>query len=144
MTEIKFTMIKEHYTADVVTVWCFDARVSSSLPLYLSEIGATYHDPISPTGGANVLSRSGKPIDKQSVLSQIADSIRLHHTRRIALMMHQDCGALGYSKAFGNDWDKEQAELEKRLAEAKTLVNEQFPGIPVDLVLVSKDKIVIY
>ncbi len=127
---IKFESSKEHYKAEACIVWCYDARFADLYNDFLSQRGFedSKVDAVKGAGGAQALA-GGEGADRTVAESQIAKSIKLHHTERVILMVHMDCGGYGGSKAFGDDhqaeWDHHVAELQK----AADLVQSQFPQV---------------
>jgi carbonic anhydrase len=127
---IKIECPKEHYTADACVLWCFDARFSDAYDTFLAQQGLqkATTDLVKSAGGAQALAADSGP-DKEVIASQIKKSIMLHHTDRVVLMVHMDCGGYGGSKAFNNnhetEWNHHAAELKK----ATAMVHEQFPEI---------------
>jgi hypothetical protein len=120
----------EHYTAEACIVWCFDARFAKPYNDFLKSRNFSEDkvDAVKGAGGAQALAaESGS--DHETFTSQIAKSIKLHHTDRVILMVHMDCGGYGGSKAFNNDhqmeWEHHVAELEK----AAAFVHSKFPEI---------------
>lgn len=127
----------DHYVADACIVWCFDDRFSGALTAFAKAVGMKNYDLVKIAGGANVLSMPENEQGRSFVLNQIEISLKLHHTKRVVLMMHKDCGACGGSKAFGNDEQKELAALKEKLAVAKKFIEENLSQkVPVDIVLV--------
>ena len=93
----------EHYTADFAIVWCYDHRFSDALSQLIARLKPAHYDLISVAGGAKALTASGEPAEKEYIFSQIKTSIELHHTKKIILMNHMDCGAYGGSARWNND-----------------------------------------
>ena len=60
-------------------------------------------DEVKIAGGAKDLAH-GTPPEKKYLLSQIAKSVKLHHTAEVILMVHHACGA--YGKTFDNSEDE--------------------------------------
>ncbi len=88
-------------------------------------------DLVKIAGGAKALAGDASP-ERDFVLSQIKTSVRLHGTKRIVLMLHRDCGAYGGSKSFENA-DGEVTSHAERLVAAKKFLNNEVPGVPVDI-----------
>lgn len=115
---VEFDSSKEHYTADACIFWCYDARFADLYNEFLKQRGFTHSkiDLVKGAGGAQALAGGESP-DRTVAESQIAKSIKLHHTTRVILMVHIDCGGYGGSKAFNNDhqaeWNHHVAELKK-------------------------------
>ena len=127
---IKFESSKEHYKAEACVVWCYDARFADLYDNFISERGfsGSKVDVVKGAGGAQALAGEAGA-DRTVAESQIAKSIKLHHTERVVLMVHMDCGGYGGSKAFDDDrqkeWDHHVAELQK----AEAFVRAEFPEI---------------
>ncbi len=127
---IKFESSKEHYKAEACIVWCYDARFAPLYNNFLSERGfdESKVDAVKGAGGAQALA-GGEGGDRAVALSQIAKSIKLHHTERVILMVHMDCGGYGGSKAFEDDHQKEWDHHSAALERAADLVRIEFPEI---------------
>ncbi len=130
MDFIKFESSREHYRAEACVAWCYDARFSSVYDAFLAErsLDVSKIDLVKGAGGAQALAAESGA-DRETFRSQIEKSIALHHTDRVILMVHMDCGGYGGSKTFGDDhqkeWDHHIAELEK----AAMFVRAEFPEI---------------
>lgn len=117
----------EPYTAACCAVWCFDARFGK-----LARLFETYQpgpvDFVAVAGGAKALGDGGA--SAAYVLEQVAASLRLHATREIALMVHEDCGAYGRKFASADEMrDFYIAELEKASEVVRTLLGAR--AVPV-------------
>jgi hypothetical protein len=127
---IKFESSKEHYTAKACIFWCFDARFADLYNEFLTQRGFAHSniDAVKGAGGAQALAGEDSP-DRAVAQSQLAKSIKLHHTDRVILMVHMDCGGYGGSKAFNDDhqaeWNHHAVELKK----AAGFVHAEFPEI---------------
>jgi carbonic anhydrase len=113
---------KDHYTADVCIVWCFDARFSSLYDAFIKERGYGQIDLVKIAGGAK---------ETDFIIDQIGKSIKLHHTPHVVLMVHNECGAYGGS----TDPIFYEAELKK----AADRVREAFPDITIEPVFADFD-----
>jgi hypothetical protein len=127
---IKFESSKEHYNAEACVVWCYDARFADLYNNFLAERGLEESkvDVVKGAGGAQALA-GGEGADRTVAESQIAKSIKLHHTDRVVLMVHMDCGGYGGSAAFDNDHQKEWDHHAAELGKAADLVRINFPEI---------------
>lgn len=68
---------------------------------------------------------AGSTKDLKTILKQIAISVRLHHTKQIILIHHEDCGAYG---------DKSTPETHKNdLTKARKEVLAIYPNVTVSL-----------
>src|SRR3989344_2903432 len=94
---------KEHYQAEAVVIWCFDARFSPALEELKQKLGLKKIDLVSVAGGAKALAvLNDEASEKAYLLQQVAVSVKLHQARQVVLMTHSDCGAFGGLKAFGD------------------------------------------
>ena len=129
-----------HYVADACIVWCFDERFRPSLEAFLRTKEISHYDLVSVAGGAKTLAGPTNEGDWNYLFTQIKISLDLHHAKRICLMMHEDCGACGGSRAFVNS-EVEERELTAMLEAAKENIRDFFRAttyadVPIDLVLV--------
>lgn len=123
---------RDHYTADACIIWCFDNRFWPAFQEFIKEQGYKNFDPVFCAGGAKNLGDPADPRDRDFVLKQIELSIKLHHTEKVVLMTHEDCGAFGGSKSFGNNFEKELARHKVVLTDAEQVVREKFFGLAVE------------
>ena len=119
----------EHYTADAVVVWCFDYGFTPALDELKEKLGLRVIDLVSVAGGAKNLLPTADKSDRDFVLGQIDDSNRLHHTKRVILMTHSDCGAFGGLSAFGDDARKEKESHMALLSQARGVVANYFSKV---------------
>jgi hypothetical protein len=124
---LQFQSPEEHYEADVCIVWCFDHRFAALLALFLKRFEK--YDLVNIAGGAKALAGDASP-ERDFVLGQIKASIRLHHTKRIALMLHRECGAYGMNFP---DKETERDYYVGQLATAKRFLAGEIPGVPIDI-----------
>jgi carbonic anhydrase len=127
--KIKCRSSAEHYIADACVVWCFDDRFSKLLGKFTKKF--KNFDLVKIAGGAKALTGDASP-ELDFVLSQIKTSVRLHGTKRVAIMLHRDCGAYGGSKSFENP-EAEKTSHAERLASAMRFLTNEIPGVPVDI-----------
>jgi carbonic anhydrase len=130
-------LAQEHYTAQAVIVWCYDHRAWQALLDFLKEQEIRDFDLISIAGGVKSLASPEKESDRDFVLGQIATSARLHHTQKVILMNHVDCGGYGGSAACGGPGEKEFAFHTLELEKAATKVREILPDLPIEKVIVT-------
>jgi len=83
-------------------------------------------------GGAKSLASPERESDRAFLLDQIRKSIALHHTKKVILMAHSDCGAYGgLAGRFNNDRKAEANHHERELQRAAAYLQETIPGIEV-------------
>lgn len=117
-------LARDHYTADACALWCFDSRFSSLLTKLAKKKGWKHIDLIKVAGGAKGVASPALHFEREYLIDQIAKSIRLHHPRHIALMVHADCGAYGNPK-FSSHM-KERTFFSRELKKARAAVRRSF------------------
>lgn len=132
----------EHYKADVFVMRCLDNRFWKTFQRFMRKIGVGDIDPESPAGGAKVFASPEKKHDRDFFLREIEKSIRLHHTKRVMLFTHSDCGAYGGLQRFGGDKEKEFAFHVVELKKAKAVVRKCFPKLKVEIYFIDSMGIV--
>ncbi len=125
---LSFNSSREHYAADCCIVWCFDDRFSGLLAEFQKQF--SHNDLIRIAGGAKALANGASP-ERDFVAGQIATSLKLHATKKIALMTHRDCGGYGGSKAFASPEVEEQQHA-SQLAAAREFLKAQFPDAMIE------------
>jgi carbonic anhydrase len=126
-----FDSPRDKYRCDAAVVWCFDSRFHLVMNKFLKRLGIEYSDPIEIAGGAKSLASPDHDLDREFVLEQVQDSIRLHGTKLVILMVHSDCGAYGGLAAFGGDAKVEAQRQEAQLRLAAETLLKAVPGITV-------------
>jgi hypothetical protein len=127
-----FDSPREKYRCDAAIVACFDNRFELGFRKFLKRTGVVASDPIKVAGGAKCLASPEHDADREFVLDQIRDSIRLHGTTRAILMVHSDCGAYGGLAAFGHDARREAEHHQAELCRAVAGLHAAIPGLHVD------------
>jgi hypothetical protein len=109
-----------------------DNRFDLAFRKFLKRNGVTYSDPIKIAGGAKSLASPELESDREFVLEQIRNSMNLHGTKRVILMVHSDCGDYGgLAGGFNGDTKAEAAHHEQELARAAANLLKAIPGIGV-------------
>src|ERR1039457_18465 len=127
-----FDAPREKYQCDAAIVWCFDNRFDLGFRKYLKRTGIVYTDPIKVAGCAKCLASPEHEGDREFVLDQIRQSIALHRTKRVILIVHSDCGAYGGLEAFKNDAAAEAEHHRQELERAARILHAAIPGIAVE------------
>ncbi len=128
---------KKHYIADAAIIWCYDNRFWKSFQYFLESERIKNFDPIIVAGGTKSIASPESESERKFMMKQIELSIKLHHTPRVVLMNHSDCGGYGGLKTFNNDEHQEFSAHKEELQRAKRLVEKDFPNIRVDTVFVN-------
>ncbi len=122
----------DHYTAQAFVVRCFDDRFWKVFKNFLRDKGLGHIDPESVAGGAKIFASPEKEGDRDFMLRELEKSIRLHHTARVMLFTHYDCGAYGGLARFDGDEEKQFAFHQEELKKATGAVAERFPDIAIE------------
>jgi len=136
---LHFDSPPEHYHCDAAVVWCYDQRFELVLRKLLKKLGISHPDHIRLAGGAKGLATPAQESEREFVLEQIRTSMRLHHTGRVLLMVHSDCGGYGGLAAFGGDRQAEARHHGEELRRAADFLAQTIPGISVSSYLVDFD-----
>lgn len=127
---------KKHNHSKTLIFWCSDPRLRGAvLNDFIVAGGFDPYDLICIPGGAKCLVSNGD-MSCNATINQIKILRNLHNFNVIVLSMHEDCGACGGSKAFGNDFQVEQRDLLTILDIAKQTILDNFPDIHVVRALV--------
>ena len=79
------------------------------------------------------------PVTQGYLIEQINISKKLHNCQAAILTMHLDCGAYGGSKAFNGN-EEEIANCTGQLKLAKEIVENNFPGLPVEAYIIGLER----
>ena len=126
-----FDSPREKYHCDAAVVSCFDNRFELAFRKFIRRIGVLTPDPIKIAGGAKTLASPARQSDQEYVLEQIQKSIDLHHTKRVILMLHSDCGAYGGLARFEGDVRREAEHHASELRRAADRLHAAIPGLEV-------------
>ncbi|MEK7542545.1 MAG: carbonic anhydrase [Patescibacteria group bacterium] len=115
-------MVEKH-TCEAVVIHCIDFRFRKKLNEYLMSRFPEGYDLISVAGGIKRLVSDS--IENNFILEQLKISHKLHEPKVIVLIQHEDCGAYGGSKSFG-DFEKEKDFQASELNKAEAILKAQF------------------
>jgi carbonic anhydrase len=130
-----------HYTADAFVVRCFDNRFWKPFKHFVKELNLKHIDVESVAGGAKIFATPEKEGDKDFMLRELEKSIRLHHTKKVILFTHSDCGAYGSLSRFGDDKSLELEFHAKEHETARAVIHERFPEMPIESYFVDEEGI---
>ncbi|MDE1970303.1 MAG: hypothetical protein KGI50_01870 [Patescibacteria group bacterium] len=123
----------EHYDASAFALRCFDNRFWIVFKHLIKGDETLDHiDLESTAGGAKVLASPEVESDREALLREIEKSVRLHHTPKVMLFNHIDCGAYGGSTRFNGNRDEELTFHVEELKRARAIVQERFPNLVVE------------
>lgn len=135
--------LDKHYTADAFVVRCLDKRCGEVFDRFIESLGLRWiENPESPAGGAKIFSDPEKEGDQDFMLREIEKSIKLHHTKKIMLFTHSNCGAYGGLARFGGDKEKEFEFHTRELRKAKKVVKKRFPRLKIETYFIDEVGIV--
>ena len=128
----QFDSVIGFYRSDAVAVYCFDDRFTLVVQKFLKRLRLDRVDTIRVAGGAKALaSPDGEP-EKSFLLDQLRLSRKLHHTGRVILIAHSDCGACGGLARFNHDAPAEAEYHRAELARAAACVRSAIPEVEVE------------
>ena len=130
---IKHQSSYDHYESDACIVWCFDARFSALLEKFIAEKELRNIDLIKIAGGARVFATHEIEAEEDYFRGQIEKSVKLHHTRKVILIVHQNCGA--YGKTFDDTASEEnfyKTELENAKKSVEAFLRSKNLQIPIE------------
>ncbi|MGD0497679.1 MAG: carbonic anhydrase [Bryobacteraceae bacterium] len=81
------------YTADACVISCYDARFDLAVRKFLKRRGVFTFDHVKIPGGPKALAAPEQETDRDSAMRMIRMSLALHHTGRVLLIGHRECGA---------------------------------------------------
>lgn len=131
-----------HYRAQAFIVRCFDDRFRAAFEKFLARKKIKKADVESVAGGARIFSSPEKAGDRDFMLRELEKSIRLHHTKRVMLFTHYDCGAYGGLERFRGDEKKQFAYHEGEHKKAKAAVRTKFPRMKIETYFIDSRGIV--
>ena len=122
----------DRYRADACIVACFDARFELATRKFLRKRGIEWADPLKIAGGAKTFASPAEESERNFALSQVRTSMRLHHTNRVMLMVHSDCGAYGGLQAFDGNEEREAENHEAELRRAIQFLKHNISDLEVE------------
>jgi hypothetical protein len=138
----RYKSAPDHYTAQAYVLRCFDDRLWKTFKDFLKAQGYIHIDPASVAGGAKVLASPEKESDRDFILREIEKSIQLHHTEKVLLFTHSDCGAYGGLARFQGSEEEQFSFHRAQLAHAKAEVLKKFPDIQVETYFIDTEGII--
>lgn len=83
----------QEYRADACVVSCYDARFELVVRKFLKRRGLVVVDHLKIAGSVKSLAWPGQAADREFVLRMIRISMRLHQSRLVVMVGHNECGA---------------------------------------------------
>ncbi len=132
-----------HYHAQAFIVRCFDDRFRPAFEKFLTAQKIKHADFESVAGGAKIFASPERKSDRDFMFRELEKSIKLHHTKRVMLFTHYDCGAYGGIARFGGSSEEKQSAFHiaenKRALEA---VKMKFPGLRIETYFIDREGII--
>ncbi|MCC7271187.1 MAG: twin-arginine translocation signal domain-containing protein [Alphaproteobacteria bacterium] len=128
--------------ADALVLSCMDYRLTEEIVRYMDGRGmATKYDHVILAGASLGVLYEKNPTWGKTFWDHVDAAIQLHGIRKVIVIDHRDCGA--YRLFLGADQVKDAAsELAAhtgQLRGLRTRINERFPKLDVELLLMSLD-----
>ena len=131
-----------HYTAQAFIVRCFDDRFRPAFEKFLAAQKIKHADIESVAGGAKIFASPERKSDRDFMFRELEKSIRLHHTKRVMLFTHYDCGAYGGIRRFGGSAEKHMVFHRTEHKRALDAVKLKFPELKIDTYFIDRDGII--
>jgi hypothetical protein len=122
----------DHYTADAFVVRCFDNRFWGVFHKFIKVLHLNQIDLESVAGGAKIFASPEQEGDRDFMLRELEKSIKLHHTKKVMLFTHHDCGAYGGFTRFEDNAEQEFAFHREEHRKAVHAVRERLPDIVLE------------
>ena len=132
----------DHYSAGAYIVRCFDDRFRPVFEKFLTAQKIKHADFASVAGGAKVLASPERKSDREFLIRELEKSIKLHHTARVILFTHYDCGAYGGMARFSGDPEKQFAFHKEELKKAADIIRMKFPALRIEKYFMDKQGII--
>lgn len=132
----------DHYAADAFVVRCFDNRFWGVFHKFIKAQGLKYIDLESVAGGAKIFSSPEQEGDRDFMLRELEKSLKLHHTKKVMLFTHHDCGAYGGFTKFEHDAEKEIAFHAEEHRKATAAICERFPDLSIEVYFMDEQGVI--
>jgi carbonic anhydrase len=119
------------HSAPKYVIACIDFRFQKDfLKVCDEKLGVRSYDYHTFPGASKALIDQGS---QNVIIDCIKNISKIHGTKNIIILDHQDCGAYGGSKKFGGDVQKEESFHRQKLQQAKTILKRVFPQMQIKL-----------
>ncbi len=126
----EFISPKAEYTADATVITCIDKRFYSARKAFIKALKLKNPDVVEIAGAIKDITH-GSEEEAAFVLKQIRISTKLHHSRRVILLPHRDCGAYGGSEELGDQATEYKVQADE-IAKATLIIQKAFPEVSVE------------
>lgn len=134
-TVISFESSEEPYEAWACVFCCFEDRIwklrNEFFRWLAKRFGMEHLDPITIAGGPMALAEDD-PMRKEFALNEIRISRKAHHTNRVILIFHTDCGAYKEMGKIFSSCEDEYHHHEAASLRAEAVIIERYPGMEVE------------
>lgn len=124
----KFILEKHH--CDIAVLKCIDFRFREADQQFIQEqFGVTDFDLIAWPGAAKSVAHDETM--RANIIATVKNvCCNLHSVKKLIVLNHWDCGGYGGSQAFASA-DAEAAAYEQDLRQAKSILENQVPGVEI-------------
>ncbi len=117
---------KNIHQSEAVVVACIDFRFwQETVDFVKRELGVQVFDFSTLPGAAKAINEY--KTDNDTAIQCIGIPCELHHSQKIIIINHEDCGAYGGSEKFAGDQVAELQFHTKELKKARVILSEKFP-----------------
>ena len=121
------------HSCKAIVFTCIDWRLHPQVDQFFTQTYGTY-DPCTTAGSVQGFHTKGEV--SAFFIKQIEISRSLHDISRVALTMHEDCGAYGGSTNFASQ-QEETAHHTHVLAMTRDMIREKFPLLALDTYIIT-------
>jgi carbonic anhydrase len=114
------------HRSEAVLVACIDFRFWQETATFVKqELGIQDFDLATLPGAAKAINEY--KTDEDIAIQCVGIPCELHHSQKIIIINHEDCGAYGGSEKFAGDQEAELQFHIKELKKAQEIVSKKFP-----------------
>ncbi len=134
-TVLSLESSEDKYTAWACIFCCFEDRIWKLRNEFFRwlghHLGAEHFDPITIAGGPMAFAEDD-PMRKEFALNEIYISRKKHHTSRVILVFHTNCGAYEEMGRTFASCEEEYLHHEDASVRAEATIKERFPEMEVE------------
>lgn len=127
---------------EAILLSCMDYRLTSKTLEFMSSIGMEENYDHVILAGASLGAVTDKfPSWNQTFIEHLEIAIQLHNIRKVILLDHRDCGAYKviFDEDFSIDAEKETQIHSKQLFALRSLIEENYKQLEVEMYLMGLD-----
>ncbi len=120
------------HKSEAVVVACIDFRFwQETADFVKKELGVQFFDLSTLPGAAKAINESKS--NEEVAIQCVKIPCELHHSQKIIIINHEDCGAYGGSEKFKGDQEAEMQFHIKELKKAQSILSQKFPQTEIIL-----------